>query len=273
MEISTFELLVKPIAPPPASADVARRVVQGYFLTVSNLEERNFRFRIDFFISLPNPGFGDPNSRILDGKVSLLYDIAGENIELSLARDGRSNRYFAFFDLPAGKTASVQLLPKLTPEILASPNPQLEIRGYASISLPPIFRRFTGPLDLDNGTDAIADTNGSIATDVSIRPIPVPQFLAQSKVPVSVLLTPEVRGTFLPRDLNAGNLDVDQISYSLPLASGKALNLISPEPGWRNFIGQNLDDIQAVLKSSASDLENSKTLVEALAKLETNGVA
>lgn len=273
MEISTFELLVKPIAPPPASADVARRVVQGYFLTVSNLEEKNFRFRIDFFISLPNPGFGDPNSRIPDGKVALLYDVAGENTELFLSRDGLTNRYFAFFDLPAGKTASVELLPRLTPEILANPNPQLEIRGYASISLPPIFRGFPGPIDLDNAADAIADSNGSIAVDTPIRPIPVPQFVAQSKVPVSVLLTPEVRGTFLPKDLNASTLDVDQISYSLPLASGKSLNSISPEPGWKSFIGQNLDQIQEALKISASDLENSKTLVETLGKLQTNGVA
>ena len=49
MEISTFELLAKPIAPsgPPELAPVLRRVVQGYFLTISNLETFDVRYRIE----------------------------------------------------------------------------------------------------------------------------------------------------------------------------------------------------------------------------------
>jgi hypothetical protein len=58
MEISTFELLAKPIAPvilPPELLPVARRIVQGYFLTISNLEAFDVRYRIEFTISLPAP--------------------------------------------------------------------------------------------------------------------------------------------------------------------------------------------------------------------------
>ena len=61
MEVSTFELLYKRIAPPPmmgtpgaaALTAVARRVVQGYFLTISNLEDEDFLYTLDFHISLP----------------------------------------------------------------------------------------------------------------------------------------------------------------------------------------------------------------------------
>jgi len=53
----------------------------------------------------------------------------------------------------------------------------------------------------------------------------------QSDSPVKVLLTPEIRGTFLPNNFPAGGGDFDQISYALPLASGKSLNEIAPEPG------------------------------------------
>ena len=63
MEISTFEILAAPIAPvmglPPALLPVARRIVQGYFLTISNLEAFSVVYRIDFTISLPVPA--DPN--------------------------------------------------------------------------------------------------------------------------------------------------------------------------------------------------------------------
>ena len=47
---------------------------------------------------------------------------------------------------------------------------------------------------------------------------------------VKVLLSPEIRGTFLPNSIVPGQpLDFDQIAYALPLASGKALNLIDYE--------------------------------------------
>ncbi|MGB0564673.1 MAG: hypothetical protein ACPGVO_23175, partial [Spirulinaceae cyanobacterium] len=94
-----------------------------------------------------------------------------------------------------GATASIQLLPRLTPELLVQENPQLEIRGYTRLKVPS-FRQ-----DLQN--------DGR---------------------PVSVLLQPEIRGTFLPNNFPGGAPgDFDQINYTLLTANGQALNEIEPE--------------------------------------------
>jgi hypothetical protein len=202
VEISTFELLVKPIAPPILGplAPVARRVIQGYFLTISNLEKKALRYRIEFSISLPVPP--DPNKILLNNAV-LVYDVEGANTTVPLAQiAGSPNVYRGFFTIPAGKTASVELLPAL-PQTL-SPG-QLEVRGFVSLFLPPRIK--------------------------------FPPFVSvpQSDEPVKVLLNPEIRGTFLPNNFppGTGDLDFDQINYTLAIASGKALNFIPPEPGGR----------------------------------------
>ncbi|MBE9010860.1 hypothetical protein IQ250_11645 [Pseudanabaenaceae cyanobacterium LEGE 13415] len=210
MEVSTFELLVKRIAPrmalPPVQQPVARRVVQGYFLTVSNLESIDLRYRLEFRISLPdNPTQTDAMTRLLEGNTALIIDIAGANSVLSLTRVGTSGRYISQeFVIPAQKTASIQLLPDVA-RFASQDNPMLEIRGFVSLLLPRVF-------------------GGSAIENVLGRP--------QSPRPVRVLLNAEVRGTFLPNDFpaNPASTDFDQINYSLALASGRALNELSSEP-------------------------------------------
>ncbi|BAU11360.1 unknown protein [Leptolyngbya sp. NIES-3755] len=210
MEISTFELLVKRIAPrmalPPVQQPVARRVVQGYFLTVSNLESIDLRYRLEFRISLPdNPTQADAMTRLLEGNTVLIIDIAGENTVLTLTRVGTSGRYLSQeFMIPAQKTASIQLLPDVA-RFAAQDNPMLEIRGFVSLLLPRVF-------------------GGTPIENLLGRP--------QSQRPVRVLLNAEVRGTFLPNDFptNPASTDFDQINYSLALASGRALNELSSEP-------------------------------------------
>jgi hypothetical protein len=197
MEISTFELLTAPIAPvmglPPALLPVARRIVQGYFLTISNLEAFSVVYRIDFTISLPVPA--DPNKILLNNAV-LLIDFEGANTEVPLTQvPEQPEVYRGFFTIPAHKTASVQLLPKL-PDVL-TPG-LLEVRGYVSLS-----RAVFG-------------------------------FPPESFPPVKVLLNPEIRGTFLPNNFPSGattELDFDQINYTLAIASGKGLNEISNVTG------------------------------------------
>ena len=197
MEISTFEILAAPIAPvmglPPALLPVARRIVQGYFLTISNLEAFSVVYRIDFTISLPVPA--DPNKILLDNAV-LLVDFEGPNTEVPLTQQlpTKPEVYSGFFTIPAHKTASVQLLPKL-PDVL-DPG-MLEVRGYVSLS-----RAVFG-------------------------------FPPESFPPVKVLLNPEIRGTFLPNNFPTPPLpapttplDFDQINYTLAIASGKGLNEI-----------------------------------------------
>ncbi len=200
MEISTFELLVKRIAPPPADPAVARRVVQGYFLTIANLEDRDLTYQLEFHVSRPNPI--DPD-RTLAGNAVVAFDIAGANTPLALSAVTPSPATPVFttrFRLPAKQTASVQLLPDLSrPGLLGAANPDVEVRGFVRLRLP------------------------ALRQGIFFRP--------QSNGPVKVLLNPEVRGTFLPNDLTARNADFDQINYPLELASGKGLNEIEPDRG------------------------------------------
>ncbi len=211
MEVSTFELLVKRIAPrmalPPTEQPVARRVVQGYFLTLSNLEAIDLRYRLEFRISLPDdPSQADAVTRILEGNTFLIYDIAGSNVILTLTRVGTTGRYISQeFVIPSQKTASIELLPDVA-RFAAEDDPALEIRGFASLFLPRVF------------------TGATPGEKLIGRP--------QSQRPVKVLLNAEVRGTFLPNDFpaNPASTDFDQINYSLALASGKALNELTSEP-------------------------------------------
>lgn len=247
MEISTFELLTKPIAPAlPGLEAVARRVVQGYFLTISNLEAIDLRYRIEFTVSLPVPA--DPN-KILLNNAFLIIDVEGINTPVNLTQDPvKPKLYRGFFTIPAHKTASVQLLPilpkSLTPGLL-------EVRGYVSLFLPP---RRTFP--------------------------PAPQ----SKKPVKVLLNPEIRGTFLPNDfspLTSSPLDFDQINYTLAIASGKALNEIPPEPGKSitidlPIVAPILEELRnGTLDSASLEADNSEKaqiLVQLLAQLDASDV-
>lgn len=202
MELSTFELLVKRIAPiidpvaDPVTAAVARRVVQGYFLTMTNLEMVDLTYQLEYFISRPVPA--DPD-RTLFERADSVYDIAGANSILFLYGDSTTTRFRTSFTIPAQQTASVQLLPK--PALFSAAVPKLEVRGYAVLSLPTL-------LDLNSFS-----------------------FKAQSNKPVRVLLNPEARGTVFPNDFpGALDGDFDQISYPLPIASGKGLNLVDAEP-------------------------------------------
>lgn len=205
MEVSTFELVYKPFTPSFGNAQLAalaRRVIQGYFLTVSNLAAQDYKYQLEFRISLPTSG--DTN-RLMENNVVIFADVAGTNTPLTLSRNSNSNRYVSgLFTIPAGQTALVAVLPNFVGS-LANLSPQIEIRGFVSLRIPALFRPrsfFTQPQ---------SDPN----------------------VPVQVLLNPEIRGTFLPNDFPADltDLDFDQTNQTLAVASGKALNLINPEPG------------------------------------------
>jgi hypothetical protein len=248
MEISTFEILTAPIAPvmglPPLLLPVARRIVQGYFLTISNLEAFSVVYRIDFTVSLPVPA--DPNKILLNNAV-LLVDFEGANTNVPLTQVlGQPEVYRGFFTIPAHKTASVQLLPKL-PDVL-TPG-LLEVRGYVSLSravfgLPP-----------------------------------------ESFPPVKVLLNPEIRGTFLPNNFPSGattELDFDQINYTLAIASGKGLNEISNVIGSESFT-IDLPALEPILQQlpngtlnlASLEADNSKKaqmLVQLLAQLDPSEV-
>lgn len=182
MLVSTFELLVKPIAPSGSGpVAVARTVVQGYFLTIANPSNLDLRIRLQFTATTPS-------LNILD-TVAIL-DVQGTNDFSDLvAVPGDPKRFTFDLGIPANDTALVTLLPDLSTDVLPPfgvpdlLNQTLEVRGYVEISLLSPF---------------------------SLRGI-------------NLLLTPEQRGTFLPRNLSSPNPDFDQLAYSLPTATGSSL--------------------------------------------------
>jgi len=257
MEISTFELLAKPIAPVPGLPanirPVARRIVQGYFLTISNLEAFEVEYRIQFTIrkpTVPNP------NRVLLNNAVIFLDSVNDNTSIPLIKDAdvaQTENYRANFRIRGRNTASFQLLPRL-PEVLTAS--LLEVRGFVSL-----FRRRTnaGPLS-----------------------------------PVKVLLNPEIRGTFLPRNfpppLNPPppadadtEFDFDQINYTLAIASGKGFNEIPPGPLEQSVTGPIivspiLEPLLEELRNGSLDLasleaenpEKARMLVQLLAQLDAN---
>lgn len=184
MEISPFELLLKQIAPRDSSGGVAeklkRTVIQGYFLTLSNLEEQERNLKFEITISAPRPPFDEPNvARRLENRVALLFDIAGENQPLSLNTINENDSFIRYesniLPLPSLATVSVQLLPDIK-KFIENPFSLLEIRGFISIK-------------------SADETSGL------------------------VFLNPEIRGTFFPDDFKVNdNPDFDQLSYSLGLS-------------------------------------------------------
>lgn len=185
--LSTFELLVKPIAPtdnldklPPKIAaqleKVARRVVQGYFLTIANTTNSDANIRLTFTATTPNLNLADTTI------ISDILNNVNETFNLTPV-PGNPKKFTFNLSIPAHDTALVTLLPDLANLDLFTGAKNLEIRGYVTISRAFLF--------------------GGLTYDL--------------------LVTPEHRGTFLPKNLDDSVPDFDQIAYTLPTASGGSL--------------------------------------------------
>jgi hypothetical protein len=194
LAISTFELLVKSINPlmgQPAELALTQRVMQGYSLTISNLESVDLSFRLEFRTSYADPM---DQQHTLFNNADLVCQIAGSNLLVELTGNADNTLFGSSFQIPAGQTAHLHLMPK--------PNPELEVRGYVVLRLPALRSNF-----------------GFI-------------FESQAAHPVKVLLNAETRGTLLPRDWPTTPMgDSQPFNQTLPLASGRALNEVTPEPG------------------------------------------
>ena len=241
MEISTFELLAKPIAPlnilPANLLPVARRIVQGFFLTLTNLEEFSVLYRIEFTVSLP--GVPNPNKTLL-GNAVIFLDSDTDNLQLTLFQDNNEPEKFrAAFIIGPRKTASFQLLPKL-PDVLAAS--MLEVRGFVSLSRFTFFKS---------------------------KPVKV---LLNPEIRGTFL--PNNFPSVIPTEL-----DFDQINYTLAIASGKGLNEIPPEPFEPIIIGP-FEPLLKELSNGTLDLANleadnpekARMLVQLLAQLGASDV-
>jgi hypothetical protein len=208
MEVSTFELIFKPQSPAaPAGVAAVERVIQGYFLAISNLENQEFRYRIDLVAPPPAPGSPNPAFRTLSGNAVVFVDSGGGDNQQGVVTGAATATVFGlgtgFVRVPAQGTALVAILPSAFGPLPGEPTPlavpNFEVRGFVRVSLPAV-RRPGGPF---------------------FRTFP------QSENPVRVMLTPQNRATFL----DAGGAITDQIQTSLPLAGGAAISALPPEPG------------------------------------------
>lgn len=227
MDVSTFELLFKPLTPSggdPTLQAVGRRVFTGTFLTVANREDVDLRYRIEFDVSLPDP---DQAARRLEGALFIVDAGAGTGGAPALGSDNRfepftaSDRvgstsiYRKTFTVRARRTALVAAIPNLTsPGFFGSTTPTVEIRGVVALFLPGNRLRIVR----ENGQFVIIP--GGPQLDRNAR----------------VLVQAELRSTYLPNNFlpttpNLTALDLDQTTTALELANGRSLQELVPEPG------------------------------------------
>ena len=190
--ISTFELLLKPQLPKgvtitfPELKPLARVVLQGYFLTVANLDDKPVTLSLTFVSRTPS----------LDKRnVIAILDTQDQNGPLSIVLkedgvpagrpdplEGELGKTKYTFTLNANDTGIVLIQPDATNAQLRNAT-NFEVRGYVELSLSSSNLQQTG----------------------------------------RVLITAEHRATFYDGDNLENRAALGETNYSLPLASGGSL--------------------------------------------------
>jgi hypothetical protein len=191
MLVSTFEVLVKPQLPSVAGiANLSRNVIQGYFLTIANVNFFPVTVSVVFTVNFPE----DPEDPITLPKNFADFlnavDISGINLissnQLVPETVPKNNKARLTFTVPENTTGLLILQANiLNPATLLAAN--FEARGYVEIFLSSL-----------SGSDS-----------------------------ATLLVTPEHRGTFY-KDLNGATLadvGLDQIAYALPVSNGGIFTL------------------------------------------------
>jgi hypothetical protein len=120
--VSTYELLVKPIVDSPSSPN--RTVIQGYFLTISNPTLSDLTLRLTFKALTPD---------FDSSQLIAFWDVNNTNNELSPVLNLPCARSYTF-DLPALDTGLFLLQPDIRQSsVLTSRN--TEIRGYVRLGI------------------------------------------------------------------------------------------------------------------------------------------
>lgn len=224
--VSNFELLVKRIGPPggvpfgpPGVNAPLRRLLQGYYLTVSNPNDRlvSLRLQATFPTLDPDSPFTVDERELVSGATPnhfYAYDRTGDNStpanprelldSLDLWDDKAEARTFqtTTFRVDCDQTGLLNIVPN--PANAIQPDPQIEIRGYTR-------------LVQVVGIRIVRGTGGIFRIEFVVPD------------PVDLLVTPEIRGTFLDDQYASliSDLDFDQSNYALPTATGRALINVS----------------------------------------------
>ena len=195
MLVSTFEVLVKSQLPPvPGLENLSRKVIQGYFLTIANVNFFPITVSLVFTVQFPKDP-GGPAPLPADFKDFLnAVDISGKNLFSDLDSEAtlvpeigpKKNKARLTFTLPENETGLLLLQPDIRKAgILSEAN--FEARGYVEIFLSSL-----------SGSDT-----------------------------ATLLVTPEQRGTFFKSLDGKAKADagLDQIAYSLPVSNGGVFKL------------------------------------------------
>ena len=203
MELSNFELIYKTQSPLPITGtSTIDRVIQGYFLSITNLGSKTYKYRIEF-VATP-PLITQP-----------FRGIAGNTL--------------VFVDSPGADNQGGTLVPTLSPDVFR-PSTGLVTVGPNSTALFAVLPSAFGPTPIDPTplTALNFEVRGYVRITLpALFSFPQFAFVPQSDGPVKVLLTPQYRATYFTE----GGAVADQTQASLPTASGAALNLLPAEPG------------------------------------------
>ncbi|MDY6784357.1 MAG: hypothetical protein SW833_17715 [Cyanobacteriota bacterium] len=124
--VSTFELLVKPLVQPNADIlGAGRTIIQGYFLTITNLNSRRTaRLRVNF-----TARSADLNSQPL----LAFFDVTGVNTPLTPISQSSTTQTYSI-SIPPRDTGLFLLQPDVTNREVVQ-NADTEIRGFVTLSL------------------------------------------------------------------------------------------------------------------------------------------
>lgn len=195
--VSTFEVLLKPQLPPVPGIDkLSRKVIQGYFLTLANVNFFSVTVSVVFTIKFPlDPEAPAPESPTSWKDFLDVVDISGQNLfsdqfpQSTLVPEvvPQNNKARVTFTLPENGTGLLLLQPNILPpsDLLTAAN--FEARGYVEIFLSSL-----------SGSDT-----------------------------ATLILTPEQRGTFFkdPEGADPDAVGLDQIAYALPVCNGGIFKL------------------------------------------------
>lgn len=243
MVVSHFELIFKPQSPSaPTDTGPVDSVLQGYFLEITNLEDVELRYALDFVITQPT----DP-ARDLAGNTVVFVDTPpGTDNEQGVLVDPTNSEVFrpstGLVRIPPNGTALVAVLPSVFGPVPGDPTPittpNFEVRGYVRIRLPALF----------------------IADDFAFPFFSTPQ----SDTPVRTLLTPQNRATYFTA---TGGI-TDQTQATLPLAKGQAEYCIEPEEGGPLVFIPRPIDIEIIRQFQRTGIDEAAALMALMGRID-----
>lgn len=246
--VSTFELLVKPLVQPAADIlGAGRTIIQGYFLTISNLNSSTpVRLRVNFTAQSPNL-----NSQPL----LAFFDVAGSNQPLIPFSTPTTQTYV--ISIPPRDTGLFLLQPDVTDRRVVT-SADTEIRGFVTLSLANLF--------------------GSNSFDLLLTPQQRGTFLPQNFPTDNVDF--DQLAYALPTATGGSKVKLTQFQFQFPISPIRQIppEIIDLDPGLAEIIRENPDRVNltppnlgnGVISETTDSLQQVlSTMVERISELET----